>query len=1080
MRRLLLGLWMTCAVLAPQRAPAAEAVRLATSPALSPDGKWLAFAWRGDLWLAPSGGGSIRRLTAHPQQDRDPVFSPDGQWLAFVSERSGSPQVYVMPAAGGAPRQLTFHSEGHAVHDWFPDGTQLLLRAPRDHFWRRPERFLRLAVESRQAPRLLFDDYGDHGRLSPDGTRLLFTREGTAWWRKGYRGTQASQIWLYDLRDDTFQMVLHDESECRYPLWDADGQHFYYVGGQSGAFNLYRRHLHNGSQEQLTHFDDDSVVTPCIARDGSVVVFRHLFDLYRLRPGKDRAPRKIELTYDGDAWWTTQQRRTLDRASDVAFTADGLELAFIAGGDLWVMDTVLREPRQVTATPEEERDPVFSPDGQTLYFVSDSGGQCDIWTATRSDPKQYWWQNTSFTLRRLTDDPETESDLRPAPRGELLAYVRGRGDLYVMRPDGTQPRCIVPSWNRPEYDWSPDGKWFVYAVYDEDFNRDVWIAPLDGSREPYNLSRHPDNDGQPVWSPDGKLIAYVGTQAVDEVGIHFVYLQQSEHDRSARDRRQHEAVQKIARVRKDATGPIDAPPASGVLIDFDDLYRRVRRVSLPGASPSGLFWKFDSSRLAFAATIDGQRGTYTMAPPDELRPTRLSTATGSKPRWISQGNQIVWLSGGVPQSVNAATGAATGFPFSARQVVDLPGVYQAAFDQCWRAMRDHWYDGRLNNRNWDAIGRKYRDMARQAGELETLARVVSLMLGELNGSHLGFVPRPDSPADSRDWREVTPHLGLRFDEGFPGPGLRVRDVLPQGPATRAASRIAPGEVVLAIDGQRVDPAMDLTEVLNGPLDRDIRLQVQAADGAQRDVVLRPISYAAARQLLYEAWIDANRRRVEELSQGRFGYLHIAAMNMESFHRFQQELYAVGAGRAGLIIDVRENGGGFTTDHLLTALTQPVHAITVPRGGQPGYPQDRKIYATWNRPIVVLCNQNSFSNAEIFSHAIKTLRRGPLVGVPTAGAVVSTGSLNIMDLGTLRMPTRGWFVVGTGQDMELHGAVPDHILWPQPTEWPRGIDRQLDKAVEVLRDEVAAYEARPRPPLIWASQRPASPAEESSP
>ena len=194
------------------------------------------------------------------------------------------------------------------------------------------------------------------------------------------------------------------------------------------------------------------------------------------------------------------------------------------------------------------------------------------------------------------------------------------------------------------------------------------------------------------------------------------------------------------------------------------------------------------------------------------------------------------------------------------------------------------------------------------------------------------------------------------------------------------------------------------------------------------------------------------------------------MDMRSFSKFEEELYSAGAGKDGLVIDVRENGGGSTTDHLLTALTQPVHAITIPRGGGPGYPQDRKVYATWDKPVVVLCNQNSFSNAEIFSHAIQTLKRGQLVGVPTAGGVISTGAATIMDVGTLRLPTRGWFTPGDGEDMELHGAVPEHVVWPEPSVGPRDSDVQLARAVEVLQADVRAWQARPRPPLRKASER----------
>lgn len=299
----------------------------------------------------------------------------------------------------------------------------------------------------------------------------------------------------------------------------------------------------------------------------------------------------------------------------------------------------------------------------------------------------------------------------------------------------------------------------------------------------------------------------------------------------------------------------------------------------------------------------------------------------------------------------------------------------------------------------------------------------------------------------------------------------MRDVIAGGPTDRNGSKVVTGEIVIAIDNKPVDPDLDLTQVLNGPLQRNIRLKVRGTNGQEREISVRPITYAAAVELLYDKWIADNRAHVMQASQGKLGYLHIRGMNEASFLRFEEELYSAGVGKSGLIIDVRENGGGSTADHLLTALTQPVHAITVPRGGQPGYPQDRKVYATWNKPIIVLCNQNSFSNAEIFSHAIKTLGRGKLVGVPTAGGVISTGQKTIMGIGSLRLPTRGWYQLQTGQDMELNGAVPDHIVWPEPTQLPQGKDLQLDKAIEVLTADVAAWEQKPKPALMKASERP---------
>jgi tricorn protease len=1118
---------------------AKEAIRLAANPGLSPDGATLAFDWNGDIWSVPITGGTARQLTQHPGRDREPRYSPDGKEIAFTSDRDGNPQLYVIPATGGVPKQLTFHSGGYALQEWAPDGKSLLVQATRDHFWRHAERLFLIARGERTAEHLLFDDYGSSGTLSPDGKRLLFTREGEAWWRKGYKGSQASQVWLYDLDRKSFTKVLGSETGCRWPMWRPDGKAFFYVGAQSGTGNLWEYDLDLSTSRQLTRFEGDPVVFPCIARDGSAIVFRQLFDFYRYHPAGKDAPKKIEIFHEGDRVTERRERRVLQTASQVAFTGDGLEVAFTAGGDLWIMDTELREPRQVTTSAEEERFPVFAPDGESILFVSDAGGKNDLWKAERSDPKKYWWQNKTFKVQRLTDTGDVRSGVKFSPDGTQVAFIRGRGDLWVTGTDGKGGKRLLQSFDAPDFDWSPDGKWVVYAQNDNDFNRDIWLVPADGSARPYNLSRHPYNERNPVWSPDGKVIAFTGQRPSgrESTNISFVWLRAEDDERSLRDRSLEKALDKMNKGRNPVAKKFGAgaegaegkgvagkkAPVAPVVIDFDRLHERVRRVSLGSGTVGQLFWSPDSKKLAFTGTVDGKSGTFTIDVQEDAMPKQLSPASGTQARWLRQGNQIVWLAGGVPSSLPATggggaapTGAPTGlagrgrfgappaatpttttaadagggggtaYRFQALQEVDVPKKNAAVFDLCWRTMRDNWYDDRLGNKDWEGVRRKYTDMAAQAPDMETLTTVIQQMLGELNGSHLGFTPslgggggpalgprrRVGAPAalGGATFAEVTAHLGVRFQPDFAGPGLKVRDVIPGGPADHKKSRIAAGEVVVSIDGVAVNPKLDLTTILNGPLNRDVQLKVRDAAGQERDVTLRPTAYAVVRTLLYEKWVRDNRKAVEDASKGALGYLHISAMSMPSFNRFEEELYSQGAGKDGLVIDVRENGGGSTTDHLLTSLTQPTHAITVPRGGGPGYPQDRRVYATWNKPIVVLCNQFSFSNAEIFSHAIKTLKRGQVVGVPTAGGVISTGAAPIMDIGMLRLPTRGWFLIGDGQDMELNGAVPHHIVWPQPGEMPQGRDVQLARAVEVLLADVNEWRQRPQPRLQRATER----------
>jgi len=294
--------------------------------------------------------------------------------------------------------------------------------------------------------------------------------------------------------------------------------------------------------------------------------------------------------------------------------------------------------------------------------------------------------------------------------------------------------------------------------------------------------------------------------------------------------------------------------------------------------------------------------------------------------------------------------------------------------------------------------------------------------------------------------------------------------VPGGPADRERSRIRPGETVLTVDGTRLHAATDPAAVFNKPRNLPLRLEVLGDTGKPRTVELLPTTYTAIRALLFQDLLKQRRARVESLSGGRLGYLLIEAMSQQSFEKFQEDLYAAGHDRQGLVIDVRDNGGGSTTDLLLTALCQPVHAFTVPRGAGAGYPRDRFVFPRWEKPIVVLCNQWSYSNAEIFSHAVKALGRGRIVGVPTAGGVISTGAESVLGMGMIRMPSRGWFLPGDGRDMERNGCVPDVPIWLEPgDDVDVALDRQLDKAVEVLLEDVKAFEERPRPKARYSSE-----------
>jgi tricorn protease len=1096
-------------------------IRLPRTPAISPDGDQIAFAWQNDIWTADIEGGIATRVSIHAATEGSPHFSPDGKQLYFTSNRSGRTQIYVMPVEGGAAKQITFDSNRKAMHGITADGRYLLISQSTDRGWHYSEssRVFLLDTRGEEPKKMLFDVGVRDAALSPDGTKVLFVRGRSNWNRKGYKGSQAAQLWLADLSTEpaTLTRLSKDRENFQNvaemdPLWSADGKSYYFNSDPDGVFNLYQRELGSEDARQVTDVAadgvDDGVAFPALSRDGRTLLMRRGFELLKCDP-KNGELEEIELFASGDSVTSPIERKQETRATTVAFTPDGKQVAFVSGNDIYVMDRILKEPVQVTDTAHPETSLLFSSDGSRLFYVTDSGGEVDIWEATHTQEDGIWWLADEFKLRQVTDDRDVESSLELSPNGSHVAYNKGP-NLFVMDDDGTDHRQVAQMWSPPSFDWAPDGKWLTYATQDDDYNSDIFIVPIDGTREPFNLSRHPDLDSSPTWSGDGKRIAWIGRRDGEEIDIYVVELAKSTDEETERDEKLKKALEamkkgkgkKAAKGEGDKKGGApsknDADSKAGketpgdkegesngndneekkkdedkpddVQIDFDGIFDRIDRLRYTNSSESSLIWIEDGSKLAFSATIDGKRGFYSVKFPRPEAPKKISDSPLSEDRWIKESKEFVGHKSGVPATMNI-TGKTETFDFQVRSERDWREIRQIVFDQGWRAMRDRFYDEAYNNKDWYAMRAKYRPMAAECLGAAEFSELMNMMLGELNASHMGHRggsdPLPDFDPQN-EWSPITYHLGLRFQHGGKGPGLVVESVIPGSPCDRARSLVKAGETLLKIDGNPVSPDVDIEKLLTMEKLKDVTLRVRSATGEERDVVVRPTASVA--NLLYEEWVEKTRAKVDELSEGKLGYLHIQGMNFRSFRQMEEDLYHAGAGKEGLIIDVRFNGGGSTADHVMTALTQPRHAITQSRGSGEGYPQDRRVYASWTKPIVLLCNEHSFSNAEILSHAVKQTNRGRLVGMRTAGGVISTGSVRLLDGGTVRMPMRGWYLASTGEDMELNGCEPHIAFWNDP-RWnsPGGEDAQLAKAVETLEEDVAAEKAKGKVKIVPASK-----------
>ncbi len=1046
----------------------AEQIEWPMRPEISPDGSRIAFTWEGELWIASSSGGKSRRLTHHPAWESRPRWSPDGRSIVFASAREGSSDLWMVSAEGGIPRRLTWWSGSDLPCDWFPDGKELILYSDRVDGWKRGSRLYRLKIANdRQSPRQpvrITSAAASAARISPDGKKLLVMREGTSWTRQGYVGSQSAQVWLHHLESGQWQQLTPEDIPHSSPIW-IDDQRFLLVEDIDGRGQLVERDINNEQRRIWTRFQDDSVRFPSVSDDGQIVIFEQGFSIWRLnRTTGQLAP--IELTVAEDMPRLGIEDLNYSSATAASLSPDGKMVAIGCQGDILVHRTEKGLPanRVVEDTPRDD-DPMWLPDGQKLLFVSKRSGIEDFYTVESSEPGEPRLDRCLTTEVKRFPGPEGR---RRAPlldpTGNRIAFIRGDGDLAIQDLDGENFQILHTGWSPPGYSWSPDGQWIAFSTLDNDFNRDVWLVPIDGTRAPFNLTANPRPDQSPAWSPDGRKLCFVSQRDEQGGDLWWLWLRKEDHQTTTEDRilaedpppepdpeptdepaadsdDPEETEKPEKKPKKNKTKEID------VRIDFDGIRNRFRRAFASDNSIRSPIWGLDSKKVFFISSHESSSALYSLAIPEGGSPKKVASGSAAVLEWNEKTKKMLRVVSGTPTTVTA-TGTSTSLSFARKFPVDMAQRRVEVFNEAWAMMRDRFYDPNLKGLDWPAQGDRYRPLAIQRRNPVEFGLIINRMIGELNSSHQNFSAASRWSRSVRatgvpGWRLVAPEGATRY---------QIFSLLPGTPAAAAELELAVGDQIISIDGQEILAGDNLSIPLAGTVGRRVAFVIRRS-GEDRRVVIRPISNNVERRLLYQHWTRENRKQVIELSSGRLGYLHIQGMNQSSLDRFAVELYEAGHGKEGLLIDVRENGGGWTTDHLLASLTRKSHAYTVPRAGGAGYPNDRLITPSWTRPVAVLCNQNSFSNAEIFSHAIKNLQRGPLIGVTTAGGVISTGGATLLDGSSIRVPFRGWYTLPDGIDMELHGAVPDVMVRSGPADEEQGRDRQLQAACQRLLEDL---------------------------
>ncbi|MBC7805219.1 MAG: PD40 domain-containing protein [Akkermansiaceae bacterium] len=1044
-----------------------NAAVFARFPALSPDAKTVAFSYQGDIWSVPASGTEpARRITAHPAYDSRPAFSPDGSQIAFQSTRYNGNDVFVMPATGGEPRRVTYFSGGSTLQGWTSDGKSLLVAQTRELQRRGPAMYIVSADGKGRARPTLSVSNMISGTLAHDNERLIFARGSGDWERRGYRGAANADIYLYKRTPKQFVRITDFDGQDLWPQVMPNGKTVIYVSERDGTYNLYQQTIGSGTARQLTHYSGDGVRFPSLSANGSAIVYEHgdRIGLLSLNVTKT-APKIVPIKISADDKITAEVTETrTNGVTNLAVSPDNEQIALEIQGDIFVADRDGGRATRLTEAASRDGDVSWSADGKTLVYVSNRDGRPELYSVTSADTGEARLSRSlKRSTARITQNAERESNTSYSPDGKRFAFLRGDGTLMIADANSivsAKPR-ITSTFPIGSYRWSPDSRHIVFSQEDEEFNSEIFVVTVDGDTKPVNVSMHPRNDSAPTWSPDGNKLFWTSERMDRRYDLYYVYLTKTEDERTGEEWNRMREKAKAPKKKEEGTKG-DKPAAPQIpAIDFEEIETRVRRLTtLPGSETapvigSGLDGHLNvvysstnnaEPELTLLDFLDGGANEREKVAP----PRRISSGSTSNVQWSADGKTLFFLSATGTVNSAAATGSDTKpIPFRARLSYNRRALQTAIFDEAWETLSEQFYDSEFHGSDWKALRAKYAPLAASASDPQDFYQVIRLLMGHLNSSHIGITP-PALPYETASGENLpTGAIGVIWDETYQGKGLRIARVIKGSPASKAISLLRANETVSAINGTELTSTTNPDGLLADTVSERVILQVIGTDNKEREVVIEPTTYAAVRALLYEEWVEANRKRTHELSGGRIAYLHIRSMDKVSQDRFEQGLYAEAHGRNGLLIDVRDNGGGSTADYLLTMLTIPRHAFTIGRDGAPGYPQDRLPLYPWNKPAGLLINQNSYSNAEIFAHAFRTLDRGPIFGTPTFGAVISTGARRLLDGSSVRTPGRGWYNIRTGVNEEHTGAEPTVRRELSLADEIVGTDPQLTAAVKAL-------------------------------
>lgn len=1044
-------------------------------PAISPDGQNIVFSSKGDLWKVSSAGGRAVQLTSNPAYDFMPVWSPDGSKIAFASNRHGNFDVFVVDAQGGEPLRLTFHSSSDFPYSFSRDGKEIWFGSARIDDHRSaifPSRILHEVYSvalagGREIMRLSVP--AENLQFSADGKQLLFhDRKGYEDpWRKHHKSSVTRDIILYDFSANTYRRLSDFNGEDRNPVWSG-GDSYYFLSEKSGSFNVWKgKTAGSAYAEQITRHDTHPVRFLSSSADGKLC-YGYDGEIYTITGGKAEKL-NIELRAD-ESQNELKYINVTGGVSEYSLSPNGKEIAFVYHGEVYVTSVQHTATKRITNTPEQERSVSFSPDGRKVLYAGERNASWNIYeTEIVSPEEKYFYNSTLLNEKVLSAKPEEEFQPRYSPDGNYVAYLEERTTLKVLElASGKQVTAMDGNYSYSYSDgdqyftWSPDSKWLLVEFFEyERWSTNVGLVSREGGKAPINLSKSGYANSTPKFFMDGEMVCWItdkyGYRSHGSWGSHgdveAIFLSREAYRKFRANKMEAEYENEV----KESKEKTEAETKKGeteknkkqekkeeikpIRIEEEGLRDRRLRLTIHSSSLGDYLLNKDATQMFYMSSFE--KGFDIWTTKFKENETKLLAKVGSAPSSISFDKEqkfIFYLKNGNLMKLEISSGTSTPIGIKGEFTLNASAERAFMFEHAWRQLQKKFYVADLHGVDWIMYKREYAKYLADINNGYDFAEMLSELLGEINASHTGATYRYADPNGDQ-----TASLACFFDHAHQGEGYRIAEILPGSPLL-LSGKITPGTIITAIDDTQLKSSINIHQLLNRKNDQPVLLSLKNGNSNWKEVV-KPVSQFEEMDLSYRNWIKRCENEVERLSGGKIGYVHVRGMDSESFREVFEKALGELHVKDALIVDTRFNGGGWLHDDLATLLSGKRYMSFEPRGqknmgGEPIW--------KWQKPSCVLMSEGNYSDAHLFPYSYKALGIGKLIGMPVPGTGTAVWWEFMIDgytrFGIPQVGMRGEKENHLVENQELQPDIKVENNWALMS---KGQDQQLEAAVKEL-------------------------------